>query len=89
MRKKILDQIGELQKSVDNMQKKSDMNKAAELRDRIGQSYRFHHQTGKITVIDKECLKDLIAAYSQFSDNSFVHSLVEKEMETWEVIDNQ
>ena len=69
------------------MQKKSDMNKAAELKERIGANYRRFHATGKITTIEKESLRDLITAYSQFSDNSFVHSLVEKEMETWEVIE--
>ena len=85
---KIMALISGLQESVDNMQKKSDMNKAAELKDRIGQAYRYYHQIGKINIIEKEALKDLITAYSQFSDNSFVHSLVEKEMETWEVIEN-
>ena len=89
MRRKVMTEISGLKESVDNMQKKSDMNKAAELKDRIGQAYRYYHQIGKINVIEKEALKDLIKAYSQFSDNSFVHSLVEKEMETWEVIDNQ
>lgn len=79
--------LNDLQHSVNKMQEKSDMNKAAELKDRIGQSYRYYHQSGKITTIEKEALKDLIRAYSQFSSNSFVHSLVEKEMETWEVIE--
>jgi len=41
-----------------------------------------------ISSMDKEALKDLIDAYSQFSENSFVHSVVEKEMETWEVTDD-
>lgn len=80
--------VKELQKSVSCMQQKSDMNEAARLKDRIGQSYRFHHSTRTINSMEKETLKDLIEAYSQFSDNSFVHSIVEKEMETWEITDD-
>ena len=80
--------VKELQKSVSCMQQKSDMNEAARLKDRIGQSYRFHHATMSINSMEKETLKDLIDAYSQFSDNSFVHSIVEKEMETWEITDD-
>ena len=33
-------------------------------------------------------LKDRIKAYSQYSENSFVHTVVEREMPTWKIVDD-
>ena len=70
------------------MKKISDKNEAARLKDRISQGYRYFSERGEWTSMDKESMKDLIDAYSQFSQNSFVHSVVEIEMEKWKVIDD-
>ena len=72
---------------VTSLQTKNDMNEAARLKDRIAQGYRYWHERGEWTSRDKESMEDMIKAYSQYSENSFVHSVVEKEMHTWNVID--
>lgn len=57
----------------------------AELKDRIGQSYRYYHSIGKINDMELEALKDLIKSYERHGGkNSFVHSTVQPEMYTWE-----
>ena len=92
---KILKGMQELQDSVQgvsnqvrSLQEKNDMNEAARLKDRIAQGYRYWHERGKWTRRDKESMEDMIKAYSQYSENSFVHSVVEKEMPQLEVVDD-
>ena len=92
---KILNGMDELKTSINGvseqvkeLQKKSDINEAAHLKDRIAEGYRYWHERGEWTSRDKESMEDLISAYSQYSDNSFVHQVVEKEMPQWTVIDD-
>lgn len=60
----------------------------AELKDKISQSYRYYHELGKINDMELEALEDLIEEYEEADgQNSFVHSVVQKEMYTWEKID--
>ena len=60
----------------------------AEIKDKIAQLYRRYHSTSTIKAIELESLKDLIRTYEEHGgENSFVHSLVEKEMYTWKVVD--
>lgn len=59
----------------------------AELKDKISQSYRYYHSLGKINDMELEALEDLIEEYeSAEGQNSFVHSVVQKEMYTWEKV---
>lgn len=61
----------------------------AELKDKISQSYRYYHSLGKINDMELEALEDLIEEYeSAEGKNSFVHSVVQKEMYTWEKVSN-
>lgn len=61
----------------------------AELKDKISQSYRYYHSLGKINDMELEALEDLIEEYeSAEGQNSFVHSVVQKEMYTWENVSN-
>lgn len=91
---KLLMSIETLQASVHSvsdqvqvLQKKNDMNEAARLKDRIAQGYRYYRDKKRWTSMEKEAMEEMVRAYSQYSENSFVHSIVEKEMHTWEVID--
>lgn len=60
--------------------------KRGELKDRIRQSYGYYHNQGYITSMELEALKGLINSYEKSGGaNSFVHSIVEPEMYTWEV----
>lgn len=60
----------------------------SELKDRIAQAYRYHNETKEITNVDFEALKGLIDAYSEYSGNSFVHEIVERDLYTWTRIDD-
>lgn len=62
----------------------------AELKNSISEIYRLHHSTGKINDIELETLEDLIEEYEEAGgENSFVHSLVQKEMYTWEKVERE
>lgn len=56
----------------------------AELKDKISQLYRYYHALGQIHDMELEALEDLIEEYEAAQgQNSFVHSVVQKEMYTW------
>lgn len=86
------DKLAEMQKNTNKRFKENDekQNKRvqAELKDKIGQSYRYYHGLKKINDIELETLEGLIQTYEDYGGtNSFVHSLVQKEMYTWEHVD--
>lgn len=95
---KLSESLSNISKKIDNMQRNTDErfkeserknNKRirAELKDKISQSYRYYHSLGKINDMELEALEDLIEEYeSAEGQNSFVHSVVQKEMYTWEKI---
>ena len=59
----------------------------SEIKERIAQSYRRYHLSNRISRMELEALEDLISTYESFGGmNSFVHSVVQKEMYTWDVI---
>ena len=59
----------------------------AEIKDKIAQSYRHYNAVKKINHMELEALEDLIVTYEDHGgENSFVHSVVQKEMYTWELI---
>lgn len=75
------------QRFLDNRERE-DKRVRAELKDRIGQSYRHYHSIGKWNLMEREALEDLIEEYeSAGGSNSFVHSIVEQEMYKWELIE--
>lgn len=62
--------------------------KRGELKDRIRQSYGYYHAKGKMSLMEREALEGLIQSYEKSGgSNSFVHSVVEPEMYTWELVD--
>lgn len=87
--------INNLSRKLDLMQERTDMrfkeneekeNKRvqAEIKDKIAQSYRYYNSVGEITDMELESLEDLISTYENYGgSNSFVHSVVQKEMYTW------
>lgn len=86
-----------ISEKIDNMQQKTNerfalseekINKQvqSDIKERIAQSYRHYNQSQKITHMELEALEDLIDTYESFGGtNSFIHSIVQKEMYTWEV----
>lgn len=99
--KELAKSISEISKKIDKMQHNTDErfqkseqknNKRirAELKDKISQSYRYYHSLGAINDMELEALEDLIEEYEAAQgENSFVHSVVQKEMYTWNKVDTQ
>ena len=99
IQKELLSNIQSISAKVDAMQRNTDERFAAseekqnqrvqsDIKERIAKSYRRYSVDKKITRMELESLEDLIATYeSHGGDNSFVHSVVQKEMYTWEVKD--
>lgn len=95
---KIFKSIDGLSKKIDDFEKntndrfskneeKENERVQSEIKDKIAQLYRFHHSTMTITDIELEAIEDLITTYEKHGgENSFVHSLVQKEMYTWQVV---
>jgi DNA anti-recombination protein RmuC len=95
---KLSESLSDISKKIDNMQhntderfkeseRKNNKRIRAELKDKISQSYRYYHSLGKINDMELEALEDLIEEYeSAEGQNSFVHSVVQKEMYTWEKV---
>lgn len=83
--------IDDMQRSIDERflesEQRNNKRIRAELKDKISQSYRYYHALGKINDMELEALEDLIEEYEAAAgENSFVHSVVQKEMYTWEKI---
>ena len=86
------DKLVEMQENTNKRFKENDekQNKSTQavLKDKIGQSYRYYHNVKQINDIELETLEGLIQTYEDYGGtNSFVHSLVQKEMYTWEHVD--
>lgn len=88
--------ILKIKEEVTLMRTQRDEDKLAEYKDKIGESYRFYcarkysdeEPVPYWNHMEKEALKGLITQYeSHGGSNSFVHSKVEIEMQTWKVID--
>lgn len=94
--KNVTDTLLEVKEEVTLMRTQRDHDKLAEYKDKIGQSYRYYKNREYSTKepipywnhMEKEALEGLIKQYeSHGGSNSFVHSIVEPEMQTWKLID--
>ena len=88
--KYISSKLDEMKKSTDDRfsasEEKENKRVQSEIKERIAQSYREYHKNKQISSIELEALEDLITTYELHGgENSCVHSLVQKEMYTWEV----
>ena len=96
--KNVTDTLIKVKEEVTLMRTQRDNDKLAEYKDKIGQSYRYYNarkysEEEPIPYwnhMEKEALEGLIKQYeSHGGKNSFVHSVVETEMQTWKVIDKE
>ena len=70
------------------MQEKEKLSKRADIKEKIEKIYRECNLAKSCTDMQLETLKDLIDDYERYEgQNSFVHSVVQKEMYTWEVME--
>ena len=84
--------LDEMQKNTDERfaqsEEKTNKRVQSDIKERIAQSYRRYDKAKKISRMELEALEDLIDTYENFGGkNSFVHSIVQKEMYTWELDD--
>lgn len=86
----------QIKNEVTLMRTQRDNDKLAEYKDKVGDSYRYYKArnfSDKEPVpywnhMEKEALEGLIKQYEVHGgSNSFVHSIVEPEMQTWKLID--
>ena len=93
---KISTVVDRIKDEVTLMRKQRDEDKLAEYKDKVGQSYRCYKERKYSEEepvpywnhMEKEALEGLIKQYeSHGGENSFVHSIVEPEMQTWKVIE--
>lgn len=83
---KITDKVDGICKKLDDMEEKENKRVQSEIKERIAQSYRQYNESKQISYMEFEALEDLIKTYEAHGgENSFVHSVVQKEMYTWEV----
>ena len=94
IRDKMYDDLGEVStnvkeiiKTLCEMQKREEASKRADIKDKIEKIYRECGEAKKCTDMQFETLKDLIEDYERHNGkNSFVHSVVQKQMYSWEII---
>lgn len=73
--------------TIDKMQEKEAISKRVNIKEKIEKLYRECSQNKTCTDMQFETLKDLIDDYERHGGtNSFVHSVVLKEMYSWEII---
>lgn len=86
--KELKEELKDMRKTTDARFAESELKDAkrvrAEMKDKIAERYRRYHAKGEINDMEYEALEDLIEEYeSAGGENSFVHSVVQKEMPTW------
>lgn len=80
--------IKELSTEMRAMQKKQDDARRNQLRDRIGQSYRYYAAKKEWNHVEKEAFDGLIESYEAAGgNNGFVHSKCIPESMTWTITD--
>ena len=78
--------IADLSIKLDKMTERQKKTKMAELKDKIGHSYRCYHERQQWSEMEKESFQDLLIEYeANGGRNSFVHSIVEPEMHLWKI----
>lgn len=83
---KLTDKVDDIYKKLYDMEEKENKRVQSEIKERIAQSYRRYNETKQISSMELEALEDLIETYEAHGgENSFVHSVVQREMYTWEV----
>lgn len=83
---KLTDKVDDICRKLIDMEEKENKRVQSEIKERIAQSYRRYNETKQISFMELEALEDLIETYEAHGgENSFVHSVVQKEMYTWEV----
>lgn len=72
-----------------NMQDKDDEREKARLKNSISRLYRECRKEKKWTCMQKDTMEEMIRSYESCrgGGNGFIHSVVQPEMYTWEVID--
>ena len=88
----VFEKLDEMQKDTnerfEESEEKQNKRVQSDIKERIAQSYRRYNSSKKITRMELESLEDLITTYEAHKGfNSFVHSVVQKDMYTWELVE--
>ena len=83
------DKINVLSMMLQDMQNREDAKERARLKSSISRLYRECHATRQWSKIQKDTMEDMIASYEACNGkNSFVHEIVQKEIYTWDIVDD-
>ena len=83
---KMADKVEGICQKLNDMEQKENERVQSEIKESIAQAYRRYDDTKQISKMELEALEGLIKTYEAHGgENSFVHSVVQKEMYTWEV----
>lgn len=83
---KLTDKVDGICKKLVDMEQKENERVQSEIKESIAQAYRRYDETKQISKMEREALEGLIKTYEAHGgENSFVHSVVQKEMYTWKV----
>lgn len=89
----IVEKLNEMKRETDQRfldnEEKQNKKEQAKIKSEISKYYSLYKEKGTITNMEFEALEGLIDQYESFGgNNSFVHSIVQKEMYAWKRIDN-
>ena len=86
--KEVSDKVSVVANMILEMQARIDEANKNKLREQIREIYAVHHQTQKITLMEREALEGLIDSYLAAKGNSFVAKTILPEIYCWEVVDD-
>lgn len=90
IQKKLVTAIEQINQKLDESQRKTNKRVQAELKERLGQSYRYYHSIKQWNEMEKEAFDGLIEEYEEAGgNNSFVHDIVMPESYTWELVERK
>lgn len=90
LRTEVLNEINLLSEKLDIMQADTNRRVQAELKEKIRQTYQFYKDEKQWNYMEKEGFEGLIDEYERAGGtNSFVHTVIVPDIETWEIIETK
>ena len=86
--KEISDKVSVVANMIIEMQARIDASNVARLKSQIREIYAEHHRSQIITRMELEALENLIDDYLNSGGNSFISKIVQPEIYTWQIVDD-
>lgn len=86
--KEISDKVSVVANMIIEMQARIDASNVARLKSQIREIYAEHHRSQIITRMELDALENLIDDYLNSGGNSFISKIVQPEIYTWKIVDD-